>query len=70
MRSQCIPTVTKKQDPMHCYKVNYVFARVLATFRGREISLISVYKATSPVLFEPPFSSSGRLQSANVSFQH
>jgi hypothetical protein len=40
MRSQCIPTVTKKQDPMHCYKVNYVFARVLATFRGREISLV------------------------------
>jgi hypothetical protein len=58
MRSQCVPTVTIKQDPRRCYKVNYVSARVLATFRGREISLVSMYKATSPVLFEPPFSSS------------
>jgi hypothetical protein len=58
MHSQCVPTVTKKQDPRRCYKVNYVSTRVLATFMGREISLVSVYKATSPVLFEPPFSSS------------
>jgi hypothetical protein len=38
--------------------VHYVSARALATFRGGDICLVLVYKATSPVLFGPPVSSS------------
>jgi hypothetical protein len=55
MHSHC----DQKASPQALFNVHYVSARALATFRGGDICLVLVYKATSPVLFGPPVSSSG-----------
>jgi hypothetical protein len=57
MCSQHVPT-DQKASPQALFNVHYVSARALSTFRGGDICLVLVYKATSPVLFGPPVSSS------------
>jgi hypothetical protein len=54
IRSHC----DQKESPQALFNVHYVLARALATFRGGDICLVLVYKATSLVLFGPPVSSS------------
>jgi hypothetical protein len=67
-RSQRVPNVfpkrshcDQKASPQALFNVHYVSARALATFRGGDICLVLVYKATSPVLFGPPVSSSAHV---------
>jgi hypothetical protein len=62
MCSQRVPNVfptrshcDQKASPQALLNVHYVSAKALATFRGGDICLVLVYKATSPVLFGPLF---------------
>jgi hypothetical protein len=48
----------QKTSPHALFNAHYVSARALATFRGGDICLVLVYKATFPMLFGPPVSSS------------
>jgi hypothetical protein len=56
MRPQRIPlrsSLWPKSKPPTLFKVHYVSGTALATFRGGDISLVLMYKATSPLLFGP-----------------
>jgi hypothetical protein len=50
----------QKTSQQALFKVHYVSARALTTFRGGDICLILVYKATFLVLFGPLVSSIDR----------